>query len=86
MAVPPWLVSLGVKYMFKRWRERVAARAMETARGKLTYASIAAILLPVISSAVGIEIVPADIEPIYQGVLAAVALFGKWRASRNYGS
>lgn len=69
--------------MFKRWRERVARRAMETARGKLTYASVAAILLPVVSAAIGFEVIPADLEPIWNGAMAALALFGRWRASRD---
>jgi hypothetical protein len=85
MSLPPWLVATGVRFVFKKFRERIARRTLSVAKGKLTYASIAALILPVLSAWLGFEIIPADIEPVWQGVTAAIALFGKWRASRNYG-
>jgi hypothetical protein len=58
---------------------------METAKGKLTYASIAALLLPTVSAAVGFEILPGELQPVWDGIMAALAIWGKYRASRNYG-
>jgi len=70
--------------MFKKFKERVKRRAMETFKGKLTYGSLAAMLLPLLSQAIGFEVLPADVEPVYNGILAVLAVWGKYRASRGY--
>lgn len=84
MPIPPILITIGAKLMFKKLRERAAKRAMTALKGKLTYASILALVLPIVSTWIGFEIIPADIEPFYAAVMAGVGLFGKWRASRGY--
>lgn len=70
--------------MFRKFKARAQRKAMTALRGKLTYASVAGILVPILGAWVGVDLVADDLEPIYQGVLAGIALFGKWRASRGY--
>jgi len=51
-------------------------------KGKLTYTAVLAILAPVLTATLGFDIVPEDLVPFWQAATAAVALYGRWRASR----
>ena len=31
MALPPWLISVGVQFVFKKWKERLARKAKAAA-------------------------------------------------------
>jgi hypothetical protein len=84
MAIPPWLISMGVRFVFKKFRQRTKQKALTFAKGKLTYASIAGLLLPIVSGWVGFDILPEDLLPVYEGALALLAVWGKYRASRGY--
>ena len=75
---------------FRRWRDKKRIEKGEEPKGesqmfkgKLTYTAIIAIAAPIISSALGFDVVPADLEPIYVGVVSSIGLFGRWRATRG---
>jgi hypothetical protein len=52
--------------MLRKLRDYIAEKSMTTFKGNLTYGSVVAILLPVVSALLGVEIVPADVEPFYR--------------------
>lgn len=80
----PWLAKLGVQLMLRKWLARRKANALTSLKGKLTYGSLAAILLPLGSAALGYELLPESWEAVWNGGLAVLAIWGRYRASRGY--
>jgi hypothetical protein len=79
-AIKIWTTVKPIK-RFRAWRERRKERQM--LKGKLTYTAVAAVILPVVSGWVGFEILPADLVPFWQAAGSALALYGRWRATRS---
>lgn len=55
-------------------------------KGKLTYASIAALVIGLVSELLGIDIAPTEVDAIATAAATAGALYGRWRATRAPGS
>jgi len=51
-------------------------------KGNLTYTAVLAGIAPVISNWLGFEIVPEELVPFVQAAAAALALYGRWRATK----
>lgn len=52
-------------------------------KGKLTYTALAGILTIAAGKLFGVEITEGDIGAVSAGVLALVAVYGRWRSTRS---
>jgi hypothetical protein len=66
--------------LIKRWRQRRKGKKMF--KGKLTYSALAAIVAVQVGKLLGVEIAESEVAQVTEAVLALVAIYGRWRASR----
>jgi hypothetical protein len=52
-------------------------------KGKLTYASVAALAAQALAAVFGIDIAPGEVEAVLIAATAAVAVFARWRATHD---
>jgi uncharacterized membrane protein len=72
----PWLKIQLIKFIVRKVKEK------RMFKGKLTYSAVAALLAVQVGKLLGVEVLEADVAAVTEAVLAVVALYGRWRATR----
>ena len=82
----------------KRWKEHRAKRRDEAAaaggeylydeeqpmlKGKLTYASIATLAIGLVTTMIGVDMAPAEVDAIVTALATIGAVYGRYRATRT---
>ena len=52
-------------------------------KGKLTYASIAALAFGLVSTMIGVDIAPTEVDAIVTALATVTAIYGRWRATKG---
>ena len=66
--------------LVKKWRAHRRRKKMLS--GKLTYTAIGGLIAVQLGKFFGVEVAEGDIAQITEAVLAVVAIYGRWRATR----
>lgn len=76
-AVPVWLTELIIRGIVRKIKEK------RMLKGKLTYTALAGILASVLSRVLGFEVGEGEVQQLVEAVLAVVAVYGRFRATRK---
>ena len=55
---------------------------MDLFKGKLTYGSIAIVIILKVLQVLGVEVVEAEASQVTEALALVVAIFGRWRATK----
>ncbi len=61
--------------------ERIIKAIAKRSRGKLTYASVGALVVGLVSELLGVDIAPDEVDALLTFAATAGALYGRWRAT-----
>lgn len=67
----------------KRAAKRAAKKLIEKTKGKLTYASVGALVIGLVSQQLNVDIAPAEVDVLVTAAATVGAIFGRWRATRG---
>jgi hypothetical protein len=68
----------------KRIRQAIKiARRLKLAKGKLTYASGAALAIGLIAELAGVDLAPAEVDAVVTALATVGVFYGRWRANQE---
>ena len=90
MALPPLLIlKVGLWWHKNKPLRKLGIRKdkekpimMDLFKGKLTYGSIAIVIILKVLQVLGVEVVEAEASQVTEALALVVAIFGRWRATK----
>lgn len=62
---------------------RALAYVLEKSKGKLTYASVAALAIGLAATLAGVDLAPEELDAVIAALATIGAVYGRWRATRE---